>query len=367
MKEIPRRLSSRVILAGMAVALTLAGAACSSSSTSSGGAATGSTSDPAASTSSGGTAVFSSKTVGVMNVVGSSEALDHWTNTAVTALKYMGVKVDEADGQGSPQQWANVLTSFVSEHVNAIITVGGFVPTTVTPQLKAVKAAGIPIVGVGNPVQDPYHLMTAQYAPSDQVLGATVAEYLVKKLPPGSEYVDLNVPSAITAVNFIVAADQVMKAAGFKLVGTADMDPAKGSYPTQASNGAASLLLAHPDAKALISCCDFTPAATVPALRSAGFSKVINAARYDNLSTLQLIRGGAPVVVSAVNNDTGVLTGVGQVLNYLAHGTMPNPAAGNGIYQFTVVDSSNVPKSGFYYNPVTQIQTFEAKWKQQFG
>jgi ABC-type sugar transport system substrate-binding protein len=367
MKELPRRRSSRLIFAVMALALALVGAACSSSSSSSSGAATGSTSGSSQSTSSADSADFSSKTVGVMNVVGSSEALQHWTATAVTALKYMGVKVDEADGQGSPQQWASVLTSFVSQHVNAIITVGGFVPTTVTPQLKAVKAAGIPIVGVGNPVQDPYHLMTAQYAPSDQVLGSTVAEYLTKKLPPGSEYVDLNVPSAITATNFIVAADKVMQAAGFKLVGTADMDPAKGSYPTQAANGAASLLTAHPDAKALISCCDFTPAATVPALRSAGFSKVINAARYDNLSTLQLIRDGAPVVVSAVNNDTGVLTGVGQVLNYLAHGTMPNPAAGNGIYKFVVVDSSNVPKSGFYYAPTIQIQAFEAKWKQEFG
>jgi ABC-type sugar transport system substrate-binding protein len=302
-----------------------------------------------------------------MNVVGASEALQHWTNTAVTALKDMGVKVDEADGQGSPEQWGNVLTSFVNQHVNAIITVGGFVPTTVTPQLRAVKAAGIPIVGVSNPVQDPYHLMTAQYAPSDQVLGATVAEYLTKKLPPGSEYVDLNVPSAITAAAFIQAADKVMQAAGFKLVGTADMDPAKGSYPTQAANGASSLLLAHPKAKALISCCDFTPAATVPALRSAGSPNVINAARYDNLSTLQLIRDGAPVVVSAVNNDTGVLVGVGQVLNYLANGTMPNPAANNGIYKFVVVDSSNVPKSGFYFDPNTAIAAFEAKWKAQFG
>lgn len=307
--------------------------------------------------------------VGVMYTVGESEAIQHWNKTAVTSLEEMGVEVVAGDGQGDPQVWATVLDSFRTQQVDAILTVGGFTPTTVTPQLRAIKNAGIPIVATGNPNADPEGLLTAQYAPTDAMLGRTLAQYLVGVLPPGSEYVNLNVPSSQTATDFIDASDAVLRAAGMKNAGTANMDPSKGSYPSQAGEGATNLLRANPTVKAVVSCCDFTPAATVPALRNSGFTDVIHGARYDNKSTLQLISTGAPVVVSAVNNDTGVLTGVEQILRYLNDGTPPDPDLGtDDIFTFDVIDAENVPPAGqYFFSPDEQINSALSRWKSEFN
>lgn len=317
----------------------------------------------------GGGSPLEGAKVGVMIAVGESEALQHWNETAVTALESQGIEVVTGDGQGKPEVWGQILDNFRTQNVKAVITVGGYAPATVTPQLQALKEAGIPVVATSNASEDPEGLVTASYSASDAKLGEVVAEYLAETLEPGSEYVNLNVPAAKAATDFIDASDEILQAAGMKLVGSTDMDPAKGSYPQQAADGAVNLLRANPGVAAVVSCCDFTPAATAPALEQAGFGDVIQAARYDNLSTLKLISDGAPVVVSAANNDTGVLTGVEQVLKYIYDGTPIDPALGtDDLYTFDVVTAENVPPEGdYFYDPQAQIDEFVAKWETEFA
>jgi hypothetical protein len=117
----------------------------------------------------------------------------------------------------------------------------------------------------------------------------------------------------------------------------------------------------------MISCCDFTPAITVPALKQSGHPAIVSVARYDNLSSLKLIRSGAPVVLATANADTGILTSIDQILRKKAGKGSIDPNADKGAYKFAVIDKSNVPPSGQYFDdPNAQIAQFVTKWKSEF-
>jgi hypothetical protein len=132
------------------------------------------------------------------------------------------------------------------------------------------------------------------------------------------------------------------------------------------AKGTTDLIAAHPNAKFLLSCCDFTPPINVAAFKQAGKPKVITAGRYDNLSSLKLIRDGAPVVVAAANADTGVLTAVDQIFAKKAKGDL-DPNADKGKYEFTFVDKSNVPASDtFVYDPAEQIAALAKHWDAEY-
>jgi hypothetical protein len=94
---------------------------------------------------------------------------------------------------------------------------------------------------------------------------------------------------------------------------------------------------------------------------------VITAGRYDNLSSLKLIRDGAPVVVAAANADTGVLTAVDQIFAGTAKKGDLDPNADKGKYEFRFIDKSNVPAPGtFAFDPAAQIATFVKQWKAEY-
>jgi hypothetical protein len=125
---------------------------------------------------------------------------------------------------------------------------------------------------------------------------------------------------------------------------------------------------AHPDAKFLFSCCDFTAPITVPAVKQAGGEDVVHAVAYDNLSTLKLIRDGAPVITTTANGDVSIATAVDQILAHKAKDADIDPKADDGKYKYKVVDKANVPPDGqFVFDPKDTISEYSAKWKSEYG
>jgi ABC-type sugar transport system substrate-binding protein len=353
--------------AAMAFAV-LAVAACGSSSSSS--SSSSSTAASSAAPTSGATASFHGTTtlpkgtIGILTSSLASESESHWAATAQKALAAVGWKAVVVDGKGDPSVWSEALQNFVTEHVNGIITMV-IDPAPVAQQLMAAKAAGIPVISAGVTVAPSKGLYAANYAPPDQGFAEDIAQYAKAHLPAGSQYVALDLSALYGAHALLVQTNPLLQQEGLKLVGTADISA--NNPVTDARTDTANLISAHPQAKMVLSCCDFTPPITVATLQQANHPDVLSLARYDNLSSLALIRKGAPVAVAATNADTAILTAIDQILAHTAKHTAIDPNADSGKYQFVMISKANVPPAGqFYFVPQKQIDAFVSEWAAEY-
>jgi ABC-type sugar transport system substrate-binding protein len=350
---LPKRFGKALV--GLAAFVLLA--ACGSAS--SGG-------SPSGGSSSGSGKLPAQGKIGVVVSTLKSEVIKHWTDTASSALKGIGWEAVVVDGQNDPGKYQQAITGFVNQKVAGIITIS-IDGAPIAPALKSAKDAGVPVIATGIGI-DPSGkgLFSAFYSPSDEQLGQVTADYLKSKVPAGSQYVLLDLSAVYGAHAPIVAGQKILDGAGFTMAGSTDISVK--DIIGSAGKGAVDVVAAHPGAKFLFGCCDFTAPITVPALKAAGHGDIIQTVRYDNLSTLELIRSGAPVVTAATNADAGVLTAITQILAHAARSTAIDPNADQGIYKYQVVDSSNLPAKGsFVFDPAQQVGTFVAQWKTTYG
>jgi ABC-type sugar transport system substrate-binding protein len=305
--------------------------------------------------------------VGVLNVLGSSENQAHWGNTTSKALKAIGWTEVNVDGKGDPAIEGQAINSFVQQQVDAILIIGGIAVPTIAAQLRQAKSAKIPVLttGVTSPNED--DLLTGVFAPADSEFGTRIAPYLIKKLPKGAPYVALDLTAAAGAQAPNIAVKPLLEAAGHKRAGGIDLD-LSGDLASQAAKGTGDLLTANPDAKLLFGCCDFTSPVTDPVLRQSGHKDVMQSVRYDNLSTLQLIRKGSNVVTQAVNSDGGPLYALGQIVANKSKGSKIASGAPDTLWKWTVVDKSNLPDEGkFFYDPDAQINAWVKSLQSEYS
>jgi ribose transport system substrate-binding protein len=358
---------SLIAVAGCVLAFALAacgGSSSSSTSSSSTGSSSESTSssEPAASTSgSTGSTPLPGGTIGVVELTAESEIIADWGNTIETALKEVGWNTVIIDGKGDPAVIGQGMTSLVSQHVDGIITLIVDAPL-IAPQLKAAKAAGIPVIASGTEAADPEHLFSATYAPSDKQFGVVMGEYLVEHFSSGTEYTQFSIPAALPARLFYEGLEPLLAKGGFKLAATKDIAPS--DLVNATTKATADLAAGYPNASLLVSCCDFTPPIMIPTLAQEGASDVTVTGKEENLSTLALIREGAPVVAVAANADTGPLIAVGALLAHTASETPIPDKNDQSKYEFAVIDNENVPQGSeeLYFEPSEQIAAFVKEW-----
>ena len=305
-------------------------------------------------------------TIGVLNVLPSSEVTKRWSDAAVSAIKGLGLKMVYADGKGDPAVWGQAVSGFVQQKVDGIVIVGGVQTGPIASQLKQAKSAGIPVVHTGIQSPDPKHLFAGTFAPNDATFGTVMADYMKKNLPSGSEWVTLEITADQGANAPIVSMRPIMEKAGYPRVGTLDLNISK-DLVSQVTKGSTDLLRGHPKAKLLMACCDFSAGLTVPALEQSGHPTVIHALRYDNLTTLDLIRAGKPVVTAASNSDFNVMTAIDQLVANIATGKKFDETVDDAATEYTVIDKTNVPDKGYYYDPAVEVAKFVKKWKSEYS
>lgn len=313
----------------------------------------------------GGDGVSSDLTIGVMNAVSGAEVTERWTNSTTSALDQIGIETEVTNGEGDPAIQNQVLSSYISQQVDGIVIAGGFATGPISQQLRDASEAGIPVFAVGGAkVDDPDGLLTGNYAVSPSELGTALAEYLTDKYPSGTEWVHIDLPAIAAAHEPIVAGQKVLDEAGWELVGNADLDAT--DFFEKTAPAAVDLFRANPDAEVLFSCCDYVPGVAVPALKRAGFADVLVAAEFDNLTTLDLIRSGDPVVTVATNTDISVAVAVDQLLKVLDGGEA-DPDADQDLYEYEVLDSTNLPAEGEYaYPPQETLTPYVEEWLDEY-
>jgi ABC-type sugar transport system substrate-binding protein len=190
-------------------------------------------------------------------------------------------------------------------------------------------------------------------------LGVSLADYLLKKNPKAIA-VGQTVTIVYAADRLVVGAKETLQKNGGSMEAVVDADVT--NLVNSFTQTTTDLALAHPKATALISCCDFSPLMDLPALKSANRPEMLLLTRYDNESSLQAIRAGAPLVIATNHTDIFNFEALDALASYFSKKTPIPASVDESKSEIKVIDKSNVPASGFVYSFDKDLATYADRW-----
>lgn len=317
-------------------------------------------------------------TIGFVNIVGAVESAQRAEREFKRATDALGWTLNRCDAQGDPTKMARCADSLLDQNVD-VLTVLGIEPSLIKAQLNKAKRLGVPVVEFsGQVAADP--LFAGTYYPDEPEAGQVLTDYLLQKL---NELPDETVPIAVHdyPAEWSAARTDTLKAAV--------ADQSKIEIAVESTTDAANLvegtrkavtdeLTANPDLKAYWFGFDSAGQAGGQAV-SARFpgesfpDKPMVVTFHADLGTSDLMRAGAIDAVSDVPYDAAGWVAADQIAEFLTRETPmadePQPEyPGIGtVYDYVVVDSTNLPPEGEYRVPEHDYQTFfQTKWENEF-
>jgi ABC-type sugar transport system substrate-binding protein len=303
------------------------------------------------------------KKIGVVVITLQSESLARWSGQIKAAAEKLHWDVVVKDGQNNPAVVATALPDLLNEGADAVITMATDAPLMVEG-LKLAKSKNVPVIATSvdvNPAGK--ELFTATYAPDSYGFGVAIANYLLKKDP--------HVKAVAQTVSIVYAADRAVAGAkdtltkgGGTMEAIADVDVT--NLVNSFTQTATDLAQGHPNASVFIAtCCDFSPLIDLPALKAANRTDMLLTGRYDNPTSLQAIRAGAPLAVAVYHASLANLEALTALAAYFSKQTpIPPTLADTG--EITVIDKTNVPKEGEVYPFETDLANYSARWSKAY-
>jgi ribose transport system substrate-binding protein len=317
-------------------------------------------------------------TVGFVNIVGAVESAQRAEREFKRATDALGWTLNTCDAQGDPTKMARCSDSLLDQNVD-VLTVLGIEPSLIKAQLQKAKSQNVPVVEFsGQVAADP--LFAGTYYPDEPAAGQVLTDYLVQKL---DELPDETVPIAVHdyPAEWSAARTDTLKAAV--------ADQSKIEIAVETTTDAANLvegtrkavtdeLTANPDLKAYWFGFDSAGQAGGQAV-SAKFpgesfpDKPMVVTFHADLGTADLMRAGAVDAVSDVPYDAAGWIAADQIAEFVARQTPmaaePQPEyPGIGtVYDYVVVDTTNLPPEGEYRVSENDFVTFfNTKWSNEF-
>jgi ribose transport system substrate-binding protein len=301
------------------------------------------------------------KTIGLVNVLGTSPAAQRCQAQFERAAKDLGWTVKTADAAGDPAKMASDVNAMVTSNVDAVVTVS--IEAAAAQQgLQAAKAKGIPTFSFCGALT-PSPLYAGLYAPNDNALAAVTTRYMIDDLPPKTSVV----AQFYTPIQALARRDLVAKAmladAGDKVVASHQVDFTNPVQDTVQST--LTMLRAHPEAKAVLVDEDFQFPAVVQAVKQNNLNVRVYG-MYGGADALAALRKGGPARgFSQSSPESSAWTVVDQLLKHLVNKKPIDPLAGyDHPYPISLITAKNVPKvddSPFPdYGPL-----YEAQWKAE--
>jgi ABC-type sugar transport system substrate-binding protein len=300
--------------------------------------------------------------LGIVVINTQSESLANWANHLAAAAEKLGWTPIIKNGESNPAVVATLLPELLTQGVDAIITMAVDAPL-MTQGLAAAKAKNVPViatvVGVNPAGKENF---TAVYAVNDRALGVALANYLVDKNPKAVA-VGQTATLVYAADQLVVGAKETLAKRGASMAAVQDNDVT--NLVTSFTQTTSDLALSHPEASALISCCDFAPLMDLPALKAANRSDMTLMTRVDNPSTIQAMKAGANVVVAAFRTDRYNLLALDALVAHFGKNT-PIPAATTLDGDIKVVDKDHIPASGAVYPFADELAPYVARWQEVY-
>jgi ABC-type sugar transport system substrate-binding protein len=306
--------------------------------------------------------VLKPRKIGVSVINTGSESLARWANNLQKAADKLHWEVIIKNGESNPAIVATLLPELLTQGVDAVITMAVDAPL-MAQGLAEAKAKNVPViatvVGVNPAGREDF---TGVYALNDYDLGVALAEYLVAKHPKAVA-VGQTATLVYAADQLVVGAKDTLEKRGAKMATVSDNDVTNlvNSF-TQTSTD---LALAHPEANALISCCDFAPAIDLPALKAAHRDDLTLMTRVDNPSSIQAMRAGADLVLAASRTDGYNLTALDILVDHFVKGTAI-PKTADMKADIKVIDKTNIPASGEVYPFAEELAAHAQRWAKDY-
>ncbi len=162
-------------------------------------------------------------TVGFLQILGASGAAQRNEVQFKRAAASLGWKVNVVDAQGDPAKMAAGIQSFVTQKVDAIVTIA-VAPAAAQQALLAAKKAKIPAITIAGPNPDPQKVYAAQIHPNDSALGGILAQYMCDDLGKGAKVVAQFFPPLDALARRDAVANAVFKNCGISVVATHQVD-----------------------------------------------------------------------------------------------------------------------------------------------
>jgi ABC-type sugar transport system substrate-binding protein len=335
-------------LAAVVVAAALVLSGCSTSST------------PASSSSSTG---VPSKTIGIWQSQASGDGEKQTLAAIQAAAKAVGWKTVVTDSNGDPKAMASTMQSLITQHVDAILTV--YVATgLIAPQLKAAKAANIPVISVGyqgTPNAD----LTAEYAPDQAAQTKLLLARMGKDLPAGGTVAPLAVAGYYGIDQEVATLDS--EAATYKFTPLKRVDVSLTDIFGGTTKAAVDVLNANPDLAALFTTLDIGAQSAVPALTQT--KRTVPIYSFGAIpGALSFVRTGQVTLVTSDGAKAGFIA-IDSLLAFWIKGTaIPKTTPSEYAYKYTIVDKSNAPAEGTEVYPQADFEkVFLAAWKTKYG
>lgn len=301
--------------------------------------------------------------IGVLVITLQSESLSRWSKELQAAAAKLNWEVVVKDGQNNPAVVANALPELLNEGVDAVITMALDAPL-MTEGLKLAKSKNIPVIATSVDVSPAgKELFTGTYAPDSYQFGVAIAEYLLKKTPK-VKTVGQDVSIVYAADRLLVGAKDTLAKGGGTMEAVADVDIT--NLVNSFTQTATDLALGHPDATALITCCDFSPLIDLPALKAANRPDMIMTARYDNETSLQAIRSGAPLIIATNHSALANFEALDALAAYFAK-DQPIPPTMKDIGETKVIDKDNVPAQGGVWSFDADLSAYADRWSKAYN
>jgi ribose transport system substrate-binding protein len=305
-------------------------------------------------------------TVGFLQILGASPAAQRNETQFKRAAKVLGWKVNVVDAQGDPAKMASGIQSFVTQKVDAIVTIA-VAPASAQQALTAAKKAGIPAITIAGPNPDPNNLYAAQIAPNDSALGAISAQHLCDTLGKGAKIVAQFFPPLDALVRRDTVAKAVFGHCGVTVVASHQVDFANAVQDSTKST--LDMLRAHPEATGVWADQDFEFSAAVNAVNQLGRGKKVKVFGFlAGAETLATLRKGLPAVSLAdANYNPCAWIAADQLLQYFGSKKPIDPNAQYNVYPINTVliTDRNAPKGSEYPYP-DPAKFFVPRWKS-FG
>lgn len=324
-------------------------------------------------------------TAGILHVQGTAESDQMIGYGLEDALDALNVKFTSLDPQGNPAKTAADLDALINKKPDVIFGIS-VEPALITAQLKEMKAQNIPFINVGGTVHET-PLVAMSPVPSDYAQAAIASQYLLDVLGedneaepgvPAGEVAEFGYDPIYSLLQRRVTFETMVKQTpGVKIVANHQIDF---ENPTADIQGATeSIIQAHPDLKAIYSCCDFTLPPIAAGIRAAGAAekvKVVSVQLADP-AVLDLIQKGE---VTAVGNAALGASSWMAVDEWAASEAEKREICrfcwlkNEYMFAYSMVNAENVNPS-FALRPDFKIQPlivdypgyFESKWQKEFG
>jgi ribose transport system substrate-binding protein len=236
------------------------------------------------------------RTLGVIPSTSASEYLATKTRQFQELVAPLGWKVTVCDPAGAPPKMEQCMQQYVTQKVDAILTMalGG----EETPRgLAAAKDAKIPVISiVGDPSPGQEKSFDGVFADSTFGMGEVAGKYIVEQRKD-TPVVGLRLTQNYAGDGFIQGVEKVLKENDLKFQDLRDNDLA--DLINSLTENSQAIAQKNKGPLTFVEPTDFGAGIFGPVFQRAGRKDITIITRYDNASTVKLMKAGEPILVTA--------------------------------------------------------------------